>query len=329
MSYLTPLVAKMRGNAEAESLTTMVFGDDFDVASLATFVETCVSQRSFPLYVSPDTHGKHVGENYKSAKDNSTKVSEAIAKRVNRGQTAGPFKCSVDDLPLQGFGVNSLGAVPKKGTTSLRPVDDVWANARTSPPHFRMPSIDWLRRTATPHCFWWLVDIEDAFANLPIGPDDKRWLLFRWHDTADVNFEGSPDDCVYVHTHGCFGPRSLPFLCTALQHCVNIAALAAGVPAPVMGHMDDNCSVMPTYASSMASLQLCKTHLRRAGLPDKPSKEKPPFQVGEILGRCFNSLMMTISITTDKVVELTSMLSHCSSPAAMVSFKELESVVGF
>ena len=51
MGYLAPLVAEMRGNAAAESLTTEVFGRDFDVASLAEHVETCVRISAFPLNV--------------------------------------------------------------------------------------------------------------------------------------------------------------------------------------------------------------------------------------------------------------------------------------
>jgi hypothetical protein len=224
-------------------MTSEVFSDALDVASLATFIEACVSACEFPLHISPDLHGQHVGENYKSAIESRERVSEALRKRCVRGQSQGPFRCTADEIPFKDFSLNSLGAVPKKGTSAMRPVDDVWANMLTSPPHFNMPSIDWLRRTARPGCWWWLVDIEDAFANLTMGPSDKRWLMFRWYDVDDVDFKGTPHDCVYFHSHGCFGPRSLPFLCTALQLYVNIAALAVGVPSSVMGYMDDNCSM--------------------------------------------------------------------------------------
>jgi hypothetical protein len=268
-------------------------------------------------------------ENYKSAIDNRVRVSDAIRKRCSRGQSVGPFRCSIEDVPLADLAVNSLGAVPKKGTTAMRPVDDVFANVRTVAPHFKMPTVDWLRRNATPYCWWWLVDIEDAFANLVMGSKDKQWLMFRWYDIDDTEFKGTPNDCIYYHSHGCFGPRSLPYLYTCLQFYVNLAAMASGVTSPVLGYMDDNCSVNNTAQASKMCMDLYKAHLMKAGLPAKDSKEKLPFQVGEIVGRWFNSITMTISITPDKIVELRAMLTHCCSPAARLTLKGLESVAGF
>ena len=119
MHCLSPLVAQMRGHHEAESLTTRVFGADFDVAALAQYVERCVSERAFPLGVSDHLHGRHVGANYKSAVAERTRVTEAIAKRLTRKQTVGPFFCDAESIPLRDFAINSLGAVPKKGTSAL------------------------------------------------------------------------------------------------------------------------------------------------------------------------------------------------------------------
>jgi hypothetical protein len=256
-------------------------------------------------------------------------VMNTVRKRVHRGQTMGPYyNLDATALPLPHYAINSMGAVPKKDCDDLRCVDDVKANDMTTPPPFKYPSMEWLRATALPGGYWWLVDIRDAFANLPLSPQDKRWLLFRWYDVDDLKFSGTPHDCLYFHSMGCFGPRSLPCLYTAMQLHVNIAAIGAGIP-PVMGYMDDNAAHRQSYADSLQSLMLYLKHLDKSGLPYKDSKTKYPFQIGEILGRWFDSINMTISITPNKLIELTSMFAYVAKPGSQLSFKQLESFMGF
>ena len=105
--------------------------------------------------------------------------------------------------------------------------------------------------------------------------------------------------------------------------------MCVGVTPPPMGFVDDNTATRNTYDDSFESLQLYKAHLRKSGLPDKPSKEKGPFQFGIILGRFFNSLNMTISIPPDKLRKLETMFIYAIAPKARLSLAALESMVGF
>ena len=329
--YLKPLVASLCGDPIAESIVSRITLGEMDVAALATYVEEGAGAGAFSLGIDRSLmRGKRISGNYTSAEMAREEVTKSVAKRVTRGHTLGPYR--VEDLRAMGIpdlACNSIGAVSKKNTTDMRPVDDMHANDAISPPKFGMPSIDILREDATPGCFWWTVDAEDAFANVDLGAADRPFMLFRWYHIDDTNFEGSSHDYVYLHVRGNFGPRTLPYIYTMIQLYVNVASMAVGVTPPPTGFIDDNTATRKTYDDSYESLQLYKQHLRMAGLPDKESKEMPPFQVGIILGRWFDSLRMTMSITPDKLRHLETMFVHVVSPRAKVSVKFLESFVGF
>ena len=54
-----------------------------------------------------------------------------------------------------------------------------------------------------------------------------------------------------------------------LQQHVNIAAIPIGVSPPPWGYIDDNTTSRAAFEESLASMNLYKSHLRLAGLPDK------------------------------------------------------------
>jgi hypothetical protein len=173
------------------------------------------------------------------------------------------------------------------------------------------------------------VDVEDAFANVSLGSADRPYMLFRWYHPDDVDFNGTCHDYVYLHVRGNFGPRPLPYIYTMLQLYVNICAIVVGVSPPPWGFIDDNTTSRANYHDAYESMQLYKKHLRCAGLPDKESKEKLPFQDDIILGRLFNSIKMCISIPPDKLRELESMFLALVASKSQITFKMLESIVGF
>jgi hypothetical protein len=304
---------------------------ELSVKTLAEYVEAGAGQGAYSLGIDTSMmKGQCVSENYRSALEAKDGVTKQLKKRCDRGQTLGPYR--IEDLKQLGIAdlaCNSIGAVSKKDTTDMRPVDDMHCNRAIKPPKFGMCSLQVLREDATPGCWWWTVDVEDAFANVPLGSADRPFMLFRWYHTDDTNFEGDSHDYVYLHIKGNFGPRPLPYIYTMIQLYVNIAAICVGVTPPPMGYIDDNTATRAVYLDSFESLQLYRAHLRMAGLPDKPTKEKGPFQYGVILGRFFSSIDMTISMPPDKVRLLESMFLFASAPGSKMSLGGLESMVGY
>lgn len=327
LDYLRPLVRRMIGDGVAESVVARVSKGGLTVAALAELVEGCVEDAAFPLGIQgPDTC-HYARANYSSAEEGRAKVSEALRKRLEKGHTLGPYQVHDASTLFAASAVNPLGAVPKRDCDALRPVEDVWANLFIDPPTFAMPTMEYMRETATPGGYWWVVDVEDAFAQLSIPESDRPWTLFRWYHPDDAAFEGEPT-WLYMHVRGFFGPRTYPYWYTLLQLYVNIGALAADVPAPLLGYIDDNAQHSPTYGESKASLDAYLAHLSAAGLPVKLSKLKLPFQVGEIIGRLFNSIDMTVSIPLDKVWRLSEMLGYVTEPARKLRVSEALSLWG-
>jgi hypothetical protein len=154
LPYLQLLVAAMRGQPLAEHLVQLVSKGKLTVATMAASVEKCLHECLFPLLRSGHLQGKHVGDNYKSALLGREKVTKALRKRLAKGQTLGLYVVGdATNLVMPNYAINSLGAVPKRGSNSLRPVDDVIANDEITAPPLGMPSIAWLRATATHLCY--------------------------------------------------------------------------------------------------------------------------------------------------------------------------------
>ena len=329
LTYLRPLAKQMVGNMVAESVVERVSKGALDVSSLSNLIEGCLESGEFSLMRKGDLHGKHLGENYKSALDARHEVTKAVRKRVEREQTLGPYVVNADDIPFEHFACNSIGAVSKRNSTDMRPVDDTLANADITPPTFAMISIAWLREMAKHMCWWWVVDIEDAFANLALGPADRPWMLFRWYHLDDHEHSGTCYDATYMHVKGNFGPRPLPYWYTMLQLYINVTFMAtSGVHLPPMGFIDDNTHQSSNSAEGLQIMQLYKQHVRQAGIRDKEAKELLPFQIGIILGRMFNSIEMTISITPDKILDLSMLMHSCIARHSKVSVRQLETVLG-
>ena len=322
----------MVGIPTAEAMVSRVTKGDMSVATLSTLIEGCVQSGEFSLMRQGNLTGKHVGENYKSAEAACGEVTKAVRKRVERGHTKGPYRMQAADLPFDDYAINSIGAVAKRGSTDMRPVDDTLANDDIGPPTlptFAMPAIAIMRELATQGCWWWTVDIEDAFSNLPIAPEDRPWMLFRWFDLEDKDHEGTSHDAVYMHVKGNFGPRPLPYWYTMFQLYLNICFMATyDVTHPPVGFIDDNTHKSNHQDECLEVMQAYKLHVRRAGVHDKESKEVLPFQKGIVLGRYFDSIKMTISITVDKLLDLMWMMQSCACKEARQSLQHMECMLG-
>ena len=335
MACLAPLAVKVIGNSLAESLVKEVTVGRFDVSSLLHAVSYCVAN-GFPLNItSPAVHIPNRG-NYDSALNHSDKVSDAIAKRLSKGYTKGPFNVSDDQLKTLGVTINPLGAVPKKNDPSvMRPVDDALINCFCTAFHFAMPAVQHIRAQSFIDCLYSVVDVEDAFASLNFAKHERRHMCFRWFDLInDPHCMGSDQACVYVHLSGNFGPRNLPFWYTMVQLLVNVSSLALQSPlqSPPIAFIDDNTLISASIEQLTVDTNIYHVHLELAGLPEKLKKRKFPFHSSdhseEILGRWFDSTPLTMAVTVDKLDRLGIMFMIASLPGAKLQFKQLRSFVG-
>ena len=122
-------------------------------------------------------------------------------------------------------------------------------------------------------------------------------MLFAWYHPDDTEFLGTDQDCLYVHTHGNFGPRPFPHHFTMLMLYVNLAAKSLGLEIPA-AFIDDNI-----HTGVMSELQTMAPrywqHLLMAGLADKAEKREFLLYMGDLLGVWFDSVAVTLSMPQD------------------------------
>ena len=279
------------------------------VSSLIDLIDTWVSN-GFPLMQDGTVTGKHHKLNYKSALGQHKQgTHNSLLKRLMTGKTMGPFAWSgsVEDLPFTHCAINPIGAVPYKYEPDrARACDDPIINDAITATHFKMPAMQMLRDDAYPGCSWLKSDIAAAFPTMNVAQQDLVWMMFAWFAPEDTTFSGTDQDCLYLHTYGNFGPRPWPYEFTMLMLFVNISAYAHGIDLPAAfiddnihtGQLEELKELAPKYQS----------FLIKARMPDKAAKRELLDKRGDLLGRWFNSISMTLSIPQDKLVRLTQML---------------------
>lgn len=328
MAYLKPLVQEQVGNDCSEQLVRHVTCDMYNVTTLLEQIENW-NNNGFSLMREAQLTGKHHASNYKSALQYKAQVHKSLRKRLDACKTAGPFLWNGDltNLPWADCAINPMGAVPYKDDLSrARACDDMLCNEVSIAPYFKQSALQQIRDRSFPYCEYAKSDVEAAFTCMHMSSSDLPWLLFAWYHIDDTTFAGSDQDCLYLHTHGNFGPRPMPFEFTMLMLCVNVAAATLNLQIPA-AFIDDNIHI-GTPALLDAELQKYWQHLHTAGLKDKASKRER-FCAGDILGRWFDSSPpMTVSVPADKMRTLQTIMGELLEHPCM-TLKEVQSFAGF
>ena len=274
LDYLAPLITSQVGDVPSEALVTNITKGRMTVTTLLQQLTSWV-HKGFALEHDGSLIGKHYKQNYKSSLLFKSGVHKSLCKRLATNKTTGPFAWtgSVDDLPFSDCAINPIGAVRYKYEQDrARACDDPFINDAITPPSFSMPAMQQLRERAFPFCSWAKSDVEAAFPCMKLAQGDLPWMLFTWYAPDDTDFTGSGTGCLYVHTHGNFGPRPLPHHFTMLMLAVNIAARAIGLDIPA-AFIDDNI-----HTGIMTDLKAAApaywNHLRLAGVSDQHSKRE-------------------------------------------------------
>ena len=202
MAYLAPLIAAQVGDVPSEALVDRITCSRFDVASLSKQVQEWVTN-GFPLEHNGTLTGKHHATNYKSSLSYKARTHKSLLKRLSANKTVGPYAWSgdVSSLPFTDCAVNPLGAVPyKTDQTRARACDDPFINdAIMDTPTFKMLALQQLRDGAFPYCCWLKSDVASAFTCMHLTQKDLPWMMFSWYHPDDTTFQGTDQDCLYVH----------------------------------------------------------------------------------------------------------------------------------
>ncbi|MFA8342383.1 MAG: hypothetical protein ACEPO8_05370, partial [Rhodothermaceae bacterium] len=179
----------------------------------------------------------------------------------------------------------------------------------------RLPGVDALLEIICRkghHCHVFKMDLSRAYQQLRIDPRDYNLLGYRHN--GFLYFDVAPP----------FGLRSSAMMCQRTTsavthmydalgfHCTNYIDEFGGAEIP-----EKSSEAFHTLGSLLASL----------GLESSPEKESPPSTSMVFLGILINTDDMTISVTPDRLLELT---HRCSSllEADQVSHQDLQSLLG-
>ena len=189
-------------------------------------------------------------KNYRSAKDGTTKplLDKLFLEEVQLQRFT-----LVDTKPHR---IQAIGAVPKKNSTTPRPITDCSRpfhdslNSYLSADTFTFDSIDDVVNLSHPFSFYAVVDIKSAYRWVPILPEHRTLQGFRW------SFDNGPEK-YYVDNFLCFGLSIAPAIFQRLSTAIARTVRRAGYN--VISYLDDFLLVADCVSSCSAA------QLARAG----------------------------------------------------------------
>lgn len=267
-----------------------------------------------------------VPTNHKSATDFPDAIQEYIRVGIENNYIAGPY-----DFPAFGEdSVNSpLSSRPKRASDQCRILMDLsWPQDGSSvndglsrhfylqePITLRYPTVQsFVKRIKQlgPGCLMYKRDLHKSFCQLPLCPSAYRLIGFSW--------EGR----FYFKK---VMPMGLTCACLAMQRT-----------APALRYIHNQmgyylCPYIDDFAGCEAPEQAWAAYealgrmMRDVGAKKSMEKAIPPTPIMEFLGNNLNTLDMTISVTPDRLEELSRELDAWEEKA-LTTRKQLESIIG-
>lgn len=222
-----------------------------------------------------------------------------ILDEVKRGHTIGPFT----QPPFPNMQIYPLGLVPKKNSQKWRTIfhlsypktSETSVNALISPEDFSLQyvriddAINLVLRLGH-HCYMAKTDIQSAFRNIPVHPEDWELLGMQWRGLYFF-------DKVLP-----FGLRSAPFIFNMLSDALEWI-LKNTLQVKNVLHILDDFFVAEPYPRSncLTSLSKLLCLFTELNVPIAPGKTYAPSPVLEFLGITLDSIRMEARLPDDKL----------------------------
>ena len=159
------------------------------------------------------------------------------------------------------------------------------------------------------------VDIQSAYRNIPIHPEDRHLLGMLW------------DGALYIDTALPFGLRSAPKIFTAIADAAEWIARQQGIQF-VIHYLDDYLIIgAPDCDECQKALTSLLEVFQRLGLPVAEEKLEGPCTCLKFLGFELDSKKMDVRLPHCKLQELKILLRQWQGKKSSTK-KELESLVG-
>ena len=308
----------------------------------------CIYRLSHELSYHPDpayacnlihslTHGFDIGyrgprqaciaPNLVSAAQHSDVIDSMLVKEIGAGRIAGPYTAP----PFADLHVSGMGVVPKK---SLDPATKKWRLIMhlSAPPgrsvndgiaadeySVSYTSIDEAVAMACgmgKGCFFWKLDLQDAFRMCPVRRTDWELLCLFWRDRYFV------DKCLP------FGLRSSPCLFNKLADALCWILRCRYSVSPVTHYLDDFLGCADSQAAARWQLDTALHVCSWLGMPVNPAKVDGPAQEIVFLGVLIDTVKGELRLPEDKRASLWAVLSVWRGVGQAMSKRQLLSLIG-
>ena len=236
----------------------------------------------------------------RSAYENPQPVDEYLQTELASGRIVGPF------LPhqLKGAQVSSFGVIPKANQPGKwrlildlsspyqQSVNDGIPRELCSMRYVTIDDAVEKILSVGQGCLLAKLDVEHAYRNIPVHPDDRPLLAMRWK-------EG-----LYVDTVLPFGLRSAPKIFSAVADALEWILLGQGVSL-LLHYLDDFLTMGKANSTECHdNLELIQRICAFLGLPLKMEKLEGPIMVLTFLGIVLDTQKLEIRLPPHKLEEL-------------------------
>ena len=257
---------------------------------------------------------KPAKRNKPSALHHAHIVNAYLANEVSLGRVAGPFSSS----PFPGLHISSFGVIPKKGQpgkwrliVDLSSPGGASVNDGIDPQDFSLQyiKVDQVIRMVSrygPGALMAKFDVESAYRNIPVHPDDRFLLGMRWRGQF------------YVDLSLPFGLCSAPFIFNSIADMVEWILLNKHHPSNLLQYLDDFITAGPPQSSQCAyNLNTAVSVCHRLGLPLHANKCVGPATSMAILGIELDSVNQVACLPEDKLLALRELI-HSWMPCSLL-----------
>lgn len=296
----------LSGYAEAKPFETQRILDGIRHGVRVDFV----GDRSVPRF----------GRNLPILDEHRAKVTKVIEADVAAGKKAGPF----DVMPCAAFVVSPIGAVPKKDPGKIRvihhlsfPFGGESVNADIRDEEFSLARFADAARAVValgPGCFLIKLDVEAAYKQVPVHPDDWHLLGFMWN--GKYYYErvlpfGLKSSC-----------RIWEWYAAALHHFF----VELGVEV-VIHYIDDFLFVIKSRDEAAEALRKALDLCVDLGIPMAPAKTEGPCTSLTFLGIELDTVQMEARLPSQKLDEIRR-LALVWAGKSLATVRELQSIAG-
>ena len=259
------------------------------------------------------TSGFHIGfnrkqrctsstDNMQSAHDNPQTVEDYLQAELAAGRIIGPFPPHLQEI--EQAQVSRFGVIPKRNQMGKwrlildlsspyeHSVNDGVSKELCSMKYITVKDAINKILDMGPGCQLAKLDVEHAYRNVPVHPDDQILLAMRW--------KGS----IYIDTVVPFGLRSAPKIFSAIANALEWILLDQGVSL-ILHYLDDFLAMGKANTTECQhNLELITRLCKFLGVPLKVEKLEGPTEVLIFLGIILDTLRLEMRFPTDRLEEL-------------------------